>query len=407
MHGLNAFSTDSPNLRTLSCQTSQHGPDIWFYPDHIKDDLNDADLPKELVNEILSCAWEYSRCVIPQFTNWARYIAFTRIIVIGTVTEFRGALVDVTSGDDILGYDLQELLDILFKGHPAYDDVSREYRAFLLITGEKSSQRCESDLFHRYVEALARSPKDWFRLRDCDALCRFTVAAALTCNDFDDVWFNEDQLQVIGELSDVLYDAVAFYKHRAEGETNNTFAYVDDKLRIESFRRYREVLWALDVAWAESPPHRCVLNFLRPFGGPIHMMMRRYRFIEDGLMIGKPETSEVVRQTRDNVKLWNRIDATTEDGEAARYLKVTSQSDKLMFPGLAEMLENSNKGHCNRCHYRSSYGAKTSGQFGGVELCSNCRLEWQGYVESFAARATEVFPVLYSQLSQTGVTASS
>ena len=110
-------------------------------------------------------------------------------------------------------------------------------------------------------------------------------------------------------------------------------------------------------------------------------------------MIGKAETSEVVRQTRNNFKLWNRLDVIDGDGEAARYLEVISESDRLMFPGLAEMLENSDKGHCDHCRYRSSYGAKTFGQFGGVELCENCRLVWQGYVESFAARATEAFPI--------------
>jgi hypothetical protein len=37
--------------------------------------------------------------------------------------------------------------------------------------------------------------------------------------------------------------------------------------------------------------------------------MRRYRFVEDGLMIGKPETTAVVKQARQHFKLWNRVDA--------------------------------------------------------------------------------------------------
>jgi hypothetical protein len=72
--------------------------DRWFYPDEIAGDLRDAGLPDAVVAETLACAWEYTRCVIPQFTNWERYVAFTRIIVIGIVAEFRGALVDVTTG---------------------------------------------------------------------------------------------------------------------------------------------------------------------------------------------------------------------------------------------------------------------------------------------------------------------
>lgn len=82
-----------------------------------------------------------------------------------------------------------------------------------------------------------------------------------------------------------MYNVVAFYKHRAEGETNS--AYVDPGLREEAFRKFREVLWALEVAWGKDPARRCVVNFLRPFGGPIHMMMRRYWFVEDGLVMGE------------------------------------------------------------------------------------------------------------------------
>jgi hypothetical protein len=95
------------------------------------------------------------------------------------------------------------------------------------------------------------------------------MAAALACNDFDDVWFSEDEFEI---LSDTLYDAVAFHKHRAEGETNSTFAYAGNELRKECYRRCSEILWELDVAWARSPGHQCVVKFLRHFGDPIHMM---------------------------------------------------------------------------------------------------------------------------------------
>ncbi|GLZ00444.1 hypothetical protein [Actinoplanes sp. NBRC 103695] len=368
--------------------------DLWFYPDVIARDLEESGLPDAIVAETLACAWEYTRCVIPQFTNWERYVAFTRIIVIGIVAEFRGSLVDVTTGDRVLGYDVDELLGTVFGGTPGHELMAREYRTFLLVTADKSSDRRDSELFRRYVNALVRSPRDWFRLRDCDALARFTIAAAMACNDVDDLWFGEEEFEILTELGDTLYDAVAYYKHRAEGETNSTFGYAGHEIRTGSFRRGREVLWALDVAWARSPGHRAAVNFLRYFGGPIHMMMRRYRFTEEGLTIGRPETDQVVTQTRHNVKLWNRIDATDRSVHDARYAGVLARSDRLMFPGLPDMLEKAHEPHCDRCRYRVSYGAEGAGSFGGVGLCDECRQEWQDYITSFPARAAEVFPVL-------------
>jgi len=41
--------------------------------------------------------------------------------------------------------------------------MSREYRAFLLITADKASARRNGELFRRYVNALAQSSKQWFR----------------------------------------------------------------------------------------------------------------------------------------------------------------------------------------------------------------------------------------------------
>lgn len=359
-------------------------------------DLKGVGVPDKFIEETLACAWEYTRCVIPQFTNWKRYIAFMRLIAIATVTEFRGSLVDVAAGDNILGYDLGELLETVYGGMPAYEEMAREFRAFLLITAEKCSNRRDSDLFRRYVNALVQSPKDWFRLRDCDALLRFTLAAALTCNDHDDVWLSEEEIQVLAEIGDTLYDGVAYYKHRAEGETNSTFGYVGQESREAAFHRCREVLWALDVAWASSHAHQCLLNCLRFFGGPIHMTCRRYRFVEDGLMIGRSETEDVVDKTRENFKLWYRIDSTEEYAPSSAFLESIAQSSKLMFPGLADMLQKSNDGHCSRCVYRQTYGAEEFGQFGGVKLCDGCRENWNMYLESLPVRAAKVFPVIES-----------
>lgn len=52
-----------------------------------------------------------------------------------------------------------------------------------------------------------------------------------------------------------------------------------------------------------------VSNFLRLFDGPIHMMARRYRFVEKSLALGgKREMKHGIDQTRKNHKPWNRFD---------------------------------------------------------------------------------------------------
>lgn len=92
--------------------------DRWYYPADIADDLQDINLPQRVKEEVFACAWEYTRCVIPQYTNWSRYVAFMRIIVMGIIVEFRGSLVDVSAGDNILGYSLDGTLAALFEGTP-------------------------------------------------------------------------------------------------------------------------------------------------------------------------------------------------------------------------------------------------------------------------------------------------
>ena len=92
--------------------------DRWYYPPELANDLQDVNIPEAVKEEVFACAWEYTRCVIPQYTNWPRYVAFMRIIVMGIIAEFRGSLVDVAAGDDILGYDLGATLDALFLGTP-------------------------------------------------------------------------------------------------------------------------------------------------------------------------------------------------------------------------------------------------------------------------------------------------
>ncbi|KAF7366653.1 putative aba 3 protein [Mycena sanguinolenta] len=374
--------------------------DRWFYPPEIAEGLKAQDIPEQQVDEALVCAWEYARCVIPHWTNWKRYVAFIRLVVIGTVAEFKGELVQVQRGDDILGYNVQELLDTLFLGTPGHAAMCQEFRTFILVTSEKNSKhRTHSELFRRYVNAIASAPRNWFRLRDCDGLGRWTIAVALACNDMDDVWFSEDEWQILGELGLTIYDAVAFYKHRAEGETNSTFAYVNPELRIEAYRMAREVLWALDAAQVtKQPAWRIIINFLRTFGGPIHMTMRRYRFVEQGLTIGMPEDTRMVEETRKNAKLWNRMDgkeAVTHAWDETSYLSALETEEKLMFEGFGDILRQGSAHACKDCSKNSvDLAARQMYQFAGVHLCETCRREWDAYVRAFPHRAAEVFPVL-------------
>jgi hypothetical protein len=421
--------------------------DRWYYPDDIAHDLNDAPILSEaLKQEVYACAWEYTRCVIPQYTNWKRYVAFMRTIIIGIIAEFRGELVDVVSSDFILGYSLNAVLDDLFEGTQGHQLMKREYKTFLLVTTTKTSEKRHGEIFRRYVNGLATSPRDWFRMRDCDALARFSIAAALACNDLCDVYPTEEQWEILTEIGDTLYDSVAFFKHRSEGETNNTFAYVPSDVRVESFRVARELLWAIDVSYAHKPEGQAIMNFIRFFGGPIHMMMRRYRFVEEGLTVGRLETEDVVAETRRNVKLWHRFDDSDvqnqerrktlmtddadlscnesdesansdrsrassdnggstsassvdglveesfEDSEKKRLESLLARSDELMFPGFATVLKRSDEQNCDRCYHRSAYGAKQLHRFGGVELCLGCKAMWRGYIESLPERVLQAFP---------------
>ncbi|KAK3349211.1 hypothetical protein B0T25DRAFT_609867 [Lasiosphaeria hispida] len=79
------------------------------------------------------------------------------------------------------------------------------------------------------------------------------------------------------------------------------------------------LLWQLDVAWVASLPHHCIVDFIRAFGRPIHLMMRRHRYVEDGLALENPETDVIIAQAERNVKLWSRMGrAKTRAEEGSR-----------------------------------------------------------------------------------------
>ncbi|THZ19739.1 hypothetical protein D6C89_07578 [Aureobasidium pullulans] len=182
-------------------------------------------------------------------TNTLRAPSFMRIIVIGIIAEFKGDLLDVTEGDKVLNYSLDGILLDLFAGTPGHAEMARKYKTFLLILGDKSSRRRHGEFFRRYVNVLAKSPKRYFRMRDTNALCRFTIAVALACSDQDDVWFTKDQFNMLAEIGDTI---------------------------------------------CTRPETAYVTSFLRYFGGPLYIMMRRYRFVEENMTISKEEDIGVV-----------------------------------------------------------------------------------------------------------------
>lgn len=86
-----------------------------YYPEEIKNDLEAVDLPQSIKNEVLTCAYQYTRCVIPNYCNRRRYFAFMRAVIIATIAEFRGELVDITTGDHVLGHSVGKLMEDLFE----------------------------------------------------------------------------------------------------------------------------------------------------------------------------------------------------------------------------------------------------------------------------------------------------
>lgn len=121
-------------------QTPQRLQDTWFFPREFSNDLlNIPGLSARMREEVLNTAWEYSRVVIPQFTNWTRFCCYVRLSAIGIIAEFHGELTDITSTNKILGYDVDELLDTMLMNRPGADETKREYRTYLLITSAKSS----------------------------------------------------------------------------------------------------------------------------------------------------------------------------------------------------------------------------------------------------------------------------
>ena len=129
------------------------------------------------------------------------------------------------------------------------------------------------------------------------------------------------------------------------------------------------------------------------------MMMRRYRFVEEGLTVGKAETDAVINEARDHIKLWNRIDAECDRSkDLKRYKTLITEGGHLLFEGLADILDKGDQPSCLDCVFRDSYGAKATHQFGGVEKCMRCQEEGRAYLTFLPFRAIAAFPELSGTL---------
>ncbi|MFJ1709560.1 hypothetical protein [Kitasatospora sp. NPDC088346] len=241
------------------------------YPSELDGDLRDCGLAEPERREILTTAWEYTRCGIPEFTNRAKYLTFARLTALTTVAEYRGRLVDVERmlrpGGRVLGYPVREMLDSVFAGTSVGESMTREYASCLLLMAAKTGGR-HPVLHSRFTQALASSPELYFRLRDCDAQVRLFIAAAVACNDLDPS-FTEAEYRAMSELGMSLYDAIAYHKHRAEAEVCNLYAYCgpDLEFRKAVYGAARSTLstaiemprWAVSgcPGWWPSEIHAC------------------------------------------------------------------------------------------------------------------------------------------------------
>jgi len=76
--------------------------------------------------------------------------------------------------------------------------------------------------------------------------------------------------------------------------------------------------------------------------------------------------------------------------QATRFARILENKERLLFPGLAELLVEDVK-RCDQCVYRLTYGVHEMGEFGGVKLCEACRDEWRKYAETLPQRAAAAF----------------
>ena len=82
--------------------------DKWFYPDELEIHLEPYGVQREKIAEIITQSWELNRCIVPEFSNWDRYMALTRLGVIAYVADYTGRAIDVVDDGPWIGYDIEK-----------------------------------------------------------------------------------------------------------------------------------------------------------------------------------------------------------------------------------------------------------------------------------------------------------
>ena len=116
--------------------------DTWIWHKDFDNDLvGIPGLTEATRQEVLTTAWEYSRVIIPQYSNWERFSCWVRFMIIGILAEYEGSVLDIAMSDKQLGYNVEELFDTMLRDRPGAEEMKQEYRAFLLVTADKCSDR--------------------------------------------------------------------------------------------------------------------------------------------------------------------------------------------------------------------------------------------------------------------------
>ncbi|MBH1937719.1 hypothetical protein I5Q34_26185 [Streptomyces sp. AV19] len=353
-------------------------------------------IPQHEMEEIRRTGWEYLRCVIPEFRDPVPYEALGTLSAISVLSEYRGDLLDLTTGkwpgSDLFGVRADALLETASRVLDPRADLAREYTGSLLFILEKSSHR-NSDLFGYWIEGLGSSPQNFLRMRDTDGQGRFFLAYALASNGISE-WFPEEEVRALMEMMFVMYDGLAFFKHRAEADPCNLFAYAGGDLafRQEMYTVARNATWALDAHAYRDRRYRVAVTMARQMPA-VHLLMHRYRYVEDGMMIGKEETGKVVRNARENVKLWHRREEAGPEATRSPLEELLSPVRHMLPDAVVDCMTRAAADRCPDCDRSAVSGTREEKVFGGVRLCASCRHDWRRYLKGSWNRWSEVLPL--------------
>jgi hypothetical protein len=362
----------------------------WLFPRIFANDLAEIALPESTKQDILSCAWDFARNILPEIRDWGRYIAFVRILVIAFLSEFPGDYLDrLRDADNLFGYKLNELLELLFchLDEDVRHGVEAELRTFLLkqsVRGGKEMSASQRSLLN-HKSAIDSSPENWFRMRDFESLFRFLIAAVLACNGYSEDYclFSEDQLQLLSEMNTVIYDTVTFRKH-ADADLASIFDFVPEIKRSTIFREYREVLLAMDAAFAwNSSAHVHIRYLMRNLGGSFRKAIRRSCFVSSSLVVRRHVSNE------------SRPGSGPATASAHSQISILMQEQPITRP-----ISNINgRSHLGRqrqgCDTTLGHTSRTSLQAPrDCPLSDKCANMWLAWLDSIEERAAEAFPQL-------------